>query len=275
MKKIKKCAVCNTNTYLELKYHFKKGDAYVCRKCNLGVFNGPMPKDAGADIDESSTFRSVKRLVLAYEFGHLKDQKNKKFIEIGSGSGELSKLLSEYGLNMTCNDVDRTSLKRIAHDYGIKTIYGFLEKVKIKKNTYDGVVMRHVFEHIDNPDIFIKQVHRIVKKSGTIYITQPNYDSLCRRIIGKNWSGYSVPSHRYYWSPKNISLFLKQNGFRVTVQKTIFSHYGLPLNLFFSIKNRALQYALFPFIFSFGTALEFLFVVIGKGQNLYIEAQKA
>jgi SAM-dependent methyltransferase len=276
MKKLvrKKCPVCQTTEYLIKLYEYPEGEVYICGQCHTGIFNGAKPKNDGADIDESGLFRFIKRFILNYEFGYLKKFKNKKIIEIGSGSGELAKMLSDYGLEITCNDVDKTSLKRIADHYRLKTVYGYLEKAGIKKHSFDGVVMRHVFEHIDDPEDFIKNVYDILAPKGKIFITQPNYDSLCRQIIGKNWTGFSIPSHRYYWSLSNLKLFLEKNGFKVTKSKTIFSHFGLPLNLYFSTPNKLMKMILAPFYLTFGSLLELIFVALGRGQNLFIEAQK-
>lgn len=271
---MKSCPVCQTTKYLRLTYRFKQGDAYRCQKCGVGIFNGANPKNAGADIDESDLFRFIKRIILTYEFGYLKGLKNKKILEVGSGSGELAKMLSEYGLDMTCNDVDRTSLRRIAKEYRLKTLYGYLETLNIKKNTFDGIVMRHVFEHIDNPKEFIEKISIVLCKGGKLYITQPNYNSATAKIIGKNWSGFSVPSHRYYWTPESLGLFLKRNGFKVNKNYTVFSHYGLPLNLYLNIHNSYLRLLSAPFIFIIGSLVEFIFVLMGRGQNLFIEAEK-
>ncbi len=271
----KKCPVCFTDKYLSFKYLYREGKIAICKKCDLAIFIGPIPDSAGADIaEEGFLLKYLKRLMLQYEFGHLKHYKSLKILDIGSGSGELARTLSRQGHEIECNDVDRTSLKRIFGKLGFKTLYGSIDKIKIKDRSYDGVVMRHVFEHIDNPHKFINKIYQILKKNGRLFITQPNYDSLCRILIGKNWTGFSVPSHRYSWSLNNLSFFLRENGFNIIKTRTIFSHYGFSLNLIQLIKNKYLKIILTPLFLVTGLILEMLAVLVGRGQNLFIEARK-
>jgi SAM-dependent methyltransferase len=271
----KKCPVCQTAKHLITKYRYREGVVSVCKRCDLAIFLGPMPKSAGADIaEEGVVFQYLKRLVLRYEFNHLKKYQKLRLLEIGSGSGELAKMLSRQGHRVECNDVDLASLKRISRKFKLKTLYGPIDTLKIKDKTYDGVVFRHVFEHIDNPEVLVATIHRILKNNGKLFITQPNYNSLCRRIIGKNWTGFSVPNHRYSWSLSNFKLFLEVNGFKVIKTRTFFSHFGLPLNLSQFVKNKYLNTALNPLFLVVGSVFELFFVLVGRGQNLFIEAEK-
>lgn len=268
------CPVCKSQKNLIKTNSYPEGSIYVCEKCNVGIFNGVLPKYAGADIEEKNFVRFFKKFILRYEFGYLKKKRPMRILEIGSGSGELGLLLSKFSHDITCNDIDKKSLARVSSRLKLKTLYGSIEKLSIPSSLFNMIILRHTFEHMDNPDKVIQSIRRVLIKKGTVIITLPNYDSLCRKIIGDSWTGFSIPSHRYFWTIPGLSAFLKKNGFRIMKKKTLFSHYGLPLNLLFLTKNRVLRWAFLPFFFFFGSMLEIIFTQIGKGQNLFIEAQR-
>ena len=271
---MKKCLVCKTDKYLSKKYSYPEGRINICQKCQLAVFQGSMPKSAGVDIaEENPIFKILKKIVLNYEFGFLKKEDGVKILEIGSGSGELAKILNNWGHRVVCNDVDKTSLKRIFVKYKFDTLFGSLEKLKIKRASFDAVIMRHVFEHINNHNEFIHKIHSVLKKNGRLIITQPNSGSFCCKSFGKHWSGFSVPAHRYSWNISNLSQFLRKNDFRIEVAKTIFSHYGFPLNLLF-VFPRFLKIIFFPLILICGLIIELFSTAINRGQNLFIIAKK-
>ncbi len=43
-----------------------------------------------------------------------------------------------------------------------------------RKNTFDIVNVSDVWEHADNPSLMLKEIHRVLKRDGIIYITNPN-----------------------------------------------------------------------------------------------------
>jgi len=271
---MKPCPVCESRKNLTKKDSYPQGSVYECTTCYVGLFDGGLPIYSGADIEEKNYIKFLKRFILTYEFRYLRKMKPMRILEVGSGSGELALLLSKFGHYVTCNDIDKKSLARISRRQKLKTLYGSIEKLSIPSFSFDAIILRHTFEHMDNPKKIIQSIRRILTKRGVIIITLPNYDSLCRKIIGKGWSGFSIPSHRYFWTIPGLSAFLRKNGFKIVKKKTLFSHYGLPLNLLSLTKNRGLRWVLLPVLFFFGGMLEVFFVQTGKGQNLFVEAQK-
>jgi uncharacterized protein YbaR (Trm112 family) len=47
------------------------------------------------------------------------------------------------------------------------------KKLPFKNNSFDGMLMESVLEHVDEPEIVIKEAYRTLKKGGKIYISIP------------------------------------------------------------------------------------------------------
>jgi len=242
-----------------------------CAGCGLGMFDGPMPNEVGNAICESTRFRFVKRLILKSEFGYLRRRKPMRLLEIGSGSGELASLLHDFGHEVTCCDVTQEGLDYIARMYGLRTIYGTIQDANLEGLRFDGIVMRHVLEHIEDPDSVFAKLKSHLAPDGRIFLSQPNYASWCRLITGKEW-GWTLPWHRSFWTEDTLRVFLEHQGFRVIKSKSIFSHLGLPLGLPRIVAPGAVRKLLAPLLIPIGTLLELAAVVWHRAQNLFVEA---
>ena len=48
----------------------------------------------------------------------------------------------------------------------------------IKSESYDGVILGELLEHVSMPEKIIKEVYRILKPNRYLFITTPNVDRL-------------------------------------------------------------------------------------------------
>ena len=270
---MKKCPLCNSNNYYKKLYTFPEGDIYICHKCGLGIFSGAVANCASSEFKENKFFRLIKRMFLFIEFGYLRKKNKMRLLEIGSGSGEMANYLSSMGHEVVCCDIEKRSLDSIREKYGLETIHGAIENVKLKENYFDGILMRHVFEHIDCPDICINVLSSALKVNGFLGMTIPNYESWARLIAGKKWN-WCIPYHRYFWSKKTLSSFLEKRGFKVIKSKNIFTHLGVSYALGNLVPFRIIRYLLMPIILPIGLILEIISINFSRGQNLFIEAKK-
>ncbi|MEQ9237459.1 methyltransferase domain-containing protein [Coleofasciculus sp. E2-BRE-01] len=148
-----------------------KGDIYLVQSLKTGlVFNKAFqPELMLYDTDYqneqagSRVFRehlnSVKRLIEKHFEGH-------SLIEVGCGKGYFVELLKESGLNVL--GIDPTyegSNNSIIKDY-------FTPNIRIK---FDGVILRHVLEHTQNPIRFCSKI-RDANGGGKIYIEVPCFE---------------------------------------------------------------------------------------------------
>lgn len=79
-----------------------------------------------------------------------------------------------------------------------------LEAVPVPDDTYDIVLCTEVLEHVPSPAAVLKELHRILKPSGQLFITVPQ--------------GYGIhgePYNYFYFTRYGLELVLREAGFEV------------------------------------------------------------
>jgi len=96
------------------------------------------------------------------------------------------------------------------------------EKLPFESNVFDAVFCLEVLEHIDDPIAALKEIKRVLKKSGYALVLVPS-DSLLFRLIWLFWNlRYPVWRHTHVNSFTNDSLekLLRWIKFKIVFSKT-------------------------------------------------------
>lgn len=133
----------------------------------------------------------------SYHYGRY--LKVKKLID---GSNELL----DVGCGKPCESMeDGSFIKFIGHGIGmdIKDCSpgfafkkGDVLKIPFPEKTFDVVVTMEVLEHVDNVDLALKDIHRVLKDGSVFIMSTPDNTSfwkffwkLWTRTVGKMWEG--------------------------------------------------------------------------------------
>ena len=101
-----------------------------------------------------------------YIVEYLKDLNPSKLLDIGCGLGAL---LAAYGSKNNITKLYGTELSNVAGKHAsnfAKVFIGNLEDAGYKNEFFDAVTCHHVIEHVLNPEIFIEEINRVLKKTG-------------------------------------------------------------------------------------------------------------
>lgn len=99
-----------------------------------------------------------------------------KVLEIGCGTGYLTKKLAETGANIYAIDVSFDLLKIARSNTKSRHVKFFIAnacKVCFGNNYFDSVVGSSVLHHLD-VDLAFPEFYRVLKPGGSIYFTEPN-----------------------------------------------------------------------------------------------------
>ncbi len=169
--------------------------------------------------------RKLKRLlrhVLVYHAFITRDphfQQPGTMLDIGSGAGD-------FLVEMRAKGWKAAGAWKLARDAATEGQthgglgYFWVERVargetSPRKNSDFYVRSNHSFEHIDNPRDVLREIRRIIKPDGCLFIGVPNVDSWAADLFGANWYNLGPPTHPFGYSPRTLTTFLEQEGFRV------------------------------------------------------------
>ncbi len=136
----------------------------------------------------------------------------KTLLDIGCGTGEFIKEMNAHGWDIT--GVEPSALARTAAEKnaGIKIKESYSE---LENNTYDVISLWHVLEHLHDLHEALKKFQSLLKKSGTIFIAVPNFQSFDAQHYNSYWAGYDVPRHLWHFGKENMKMLLENNGFKL------------------------------------------------------------
>lgn len=111
-----------------------------------------------------------------------------------------------------------------------------------KNNSADTVICSEVLEHINEPLKVVKEIHRVIKKGGHLYLTVPMY-----------WYQHYQPNDFWRFTQFSLMAILSQFNFRIKY----LNRYG-GLNYFIACRISETIYNLFRKCFKNKTALVLL-----------------
>ncbi|MCR4324837.1 MAG: class I SAM-dependent methyltransferase [Candidatus Curtissbacteria bacterium] len=103
--------------------------------------------------------------------------------DIGAGYGQFSLNLVSLGFEVVAIEPSTKDRKIIKYYYNklrkkkgrLKVIDGTAEKIPLKSGVVDLCVFSQVLEHVQDPEKSLKELARILKPGGFIYLSCPNY----------------------------------------------------------------------------------------------------
>ena len=99
-----------------------------------------------------------------------KKLENCDVLEIGTGSGYISNVLSKNCKSMNSVDINDERLEKTGYQF--KKIND--ENLPFTDNRFDIVISNHVIEHVPNQELHINEIYRVIKKNGILYLATPN-----------------------------------------------------------------------------------------------------
>lgn len=208
---------------------------WSCGKCGL-IFPNPMPipvrgleqhyavPTAEYFHHHEESARLEYASMLLSQLQELKIAKG-TFLDIGAGKGEVLKVAREAGWEVTGIETSSTFAAHAARYSGARIIRDPLEQCAFENNSYDVVVLGAVLEHLYNPDEVIKEIARILKPGGALFIDVPNEKglyflagNLYQRIRMRNWVVNLAPTfppyHVFGFSARSLRALLAKHSLR-------------------------------------------------------------
>lgn len=114
-------------------------------------------------------------------------------IDYGCGSGDLANSLSSVCKSVVAIDLQAHRPPTLSPD--IEYRQGGLNPLLDKSSNRTAVFLRHVLEHITDPESVLKYLADELRKGDLLVLEFPSVNSAFRLWMGKYWPGYYPPFH--------------------------------------------------------------------------------
>jgi SAM-dependent methyltransferase len=223
------CAACGSDNYALYPVHLNpwlpQDYTYSkCIDCDFVYVNPrPLPEEVeeiyaahtnpfdqeeyeGLDVEGETLERLVKRLKKEMPDGHM--------LDMGCGRGDFLKVAQDHGYTVHGSDLSTAD----GPHKDIPIFQGFLKDANFTTEEFDIIVTRNTLEHIFDPNEDLRELNRILKPGGLLYVKVPHvkYEEgwRCKAFFGFK-SLFTPPVHLNHFSTSTLSGILRRNGFEV------------------------------------------------------------
>lgn len=160
---------------------------------------------------------------------------NKKWLDFGSGMGGALRLLKDDCLTANALEIQSGPREYLAE----KGIQSFSDISSLPDENYDILTLFHVFEHLPDPIITLKNLMPKLKKNATVLIEVPNAnDALLSLYESSSFKDFTLWSeHLLLHTSESLKLFIEEAGLVATCIKGL-QRYSLSNHLHWLSKNK-------------------------------------
>ena len=156
-------------------------------------------------------------------------------LDLGCGTGRDLQIASRKVKKAIGVDIDEKQIRKATNEASLEKLSNIRfkvvdanKKLPFKDDSFDKVVVSDVLEHLDNRNLAINEVRRILKNSGLLLLVTDNPDSSWKKIQKRHRLFYFADSdHRYEYPKEEILKILKNKKFSILSCKI--STYDTPL----------------------------------------------
>ncbi len=194
-----------------------------------------------------------------------------RLLEIGSGMGHLIGSL-EADFETFALDINHWALKEsraLAPQTDLNV--GSAENLPFADSSFGVVIIKHVVEHLRDPELAISELGRILSPGGVLVLSTPNLDSLLKPLKGDAWIGYQDPTHIALKPPADWLKMLRSAGFSPPIKLFSDGFWDVP---YISYVPDILQKLFFGSLGGLQAILGIPFLPMKWGESIMLVAEK-
>lgn len=140
-------------------------------------------------------------------------------LDVACGNGTLLRELSKKakiqanGIDISENMIKVAKMRYPDMNFEVKACY----PLDWSDESIDIITVCCGFHHFDNPQGFVSECKRVLKKNGTVYIADPNFGAVTRFIANKFWFPCSKSGDVRVYGKRELEKIFVHCGFE-TVQ---------------------------------------------------------
>ncbi len=199
-----------------------------CDDCGL-VFLNPQPSDdelariynadyfLGSDSEDGrqgvSEIKQATASLYLSEIRSYRGLGSGRLLEIGCGDGDFLVLAEADGWHVTGIEYSPVACEKARRRLkNGEVLNGELQSARLAAEQFDLCVISDVLEHVRSPLDFLRDIHRVLKPGGTLFIATPSIDSWSARFLRQKWMEFKI-EHLTYFDRQTLQTALFRSGF--------------------------------------------------------------
>jgi 2-polyprenyl-3-methyl-5-hydroxy-6-metoxy-1,4-benzoquinol methylase len=223
------CPLCQSKLSEKIKAHSQEEATvqefvlFKCSECTLlfledyakdrdylyGEHYSPWSHDTGIEREIAKSKKIAFRRQLKV-FEKVVQLRGKKTLDIGAGGGYLMECVSEAGAEAFGLEISPHYASRCQQKFPGQFFLGDLFSANFSDEKFDIIFMTDVLEHLAEPVRVMREVERILKPGGYLFLISPDTDSWTRKIMRSSWFQYKH-EHVMLYNRKSLEVLLKKN----------------------------------------------------------------
>lgn len=223
---------CNLCHWPSQRRRFSRNGYHIveCPNCSLRWVN---PRPVSAVVNEvygEDYFRARKIGGSAHDPGveqfkrknvlrHLeyieRHEPRGKLLEVGCAEGLFLRVAHERGWDVSGVELSPQAAAIAEAALPGKIFQGTLRDAKFTDGAFDVVALFDVVEHFPDPLTEMKEIFRVLRPGGLVFLLTPDCESAFARLMGPFWFEIKPNEHLYYFSDKTIGSLVEQSGLRL------------------------------------------------------------
>jgi ubiquinone/menaquinone biosynthesis C-methylase UbiE len=166
-------------------------------------------------------FNAARRMLFK-EVLRGKDNKNKKILDVGCGTGRLVHQLADYlkearihGVDISKSMIEKAKLKK--RNKNVRFDVGDVERLPYEDNSFDIITCSHSFHHYPDKERAASEMYRVLRPGGRVMVIDGCRDVLLGKVIFKIVE--KVERDVYHLLSREFRELFRKSGFNNIVQK--------------------------------------------------------
>jgi len=152
------------------------------------------------------------------------------FLDVGCGTGwavgRAAELVNDhgmfYGIDLSFKMIEKAKV-HFQDRKNLQFIKSNVESIPLRDNFFNIIICTNSFHHYLNPGSALKEMHRLLKRGGRVYILDPTADTWLIKVIDRIMGGFE-PAHVKLYSSKEFRDLFAGAGLGYVTTKSIDPH---------------------------------------------------
>lgn len=179
----------------------------------------------------------IMRLRAKYYLSFIPNSVQKpKILDVGCAEGRLLTAFLKYGCR--CWGIEHPSYpaQRFLNKNRIVYLQGDLQDADLEEGAFDLIFLWHTLEHMDDPQLIMSRLYKLLAPKGAIIVAVPNFSSIEARIFKRFWFHLDIPWHKHQFNKRSLGYLMTKSNLIIIKMSTLCFEQG-PYGLLQSILN--------------------------------------